>query len=380
MIFGLGTMKHILIDFENTRPEPAQLNALSPEGCHIWLFLGALQQKSLSVDLCEALCRFGQQVHFVRISRLGKNALDFYLAYYLGKITEQDSEALICILSRDTGFDVLVEHLENNELCRGIVRLGEVSDAAQLNRDSKSEFEALPACSTLATESDVLAKTPTNHTVQTVLRLAMTYLRQEGVFHPKSRDNLEKRLYKLALDQEVMADMAHVKTVVDKLLTKEFITVNNEGLLNYHFSHKDLVTRIVQHVAKGKPKSLDALRNVLRPQATAFSLQHGDSDLDIFVDYCQKEGVLRIQGNKVEYPPFAHHQDVTGDTKQELARLTQLFFNKFKNNKPKKHDSLIMSLKAALKINDTQIKNLINYLKQKRYLAISDTGKVVYFK
>ena len=85
MIFGLGTMKHILIDFENTRPEPTQLNALSPEDCHIWLFLGALQQKSLSVDLCEALCRFGQQVHFVRISRLGKNALDFYLAYYLGK-------------------------------------------------------------------------------------------------------------------------------------------------------------------------------------------------------------------------------------------------------------------------------------------------------
>ena len=75
-------MKHILIDFENTQPDAAQLCALNPDDSHIWLFLGKNQQKSLPIELCEALCRFGQRAHFIRIAKTGKNALDFYLAYY----------------------------------------------------------------------------------------------------------------------------------------------------------------------------------------------------------------------------------------------------------------------------------------------------------
>ena len=42
-------MKHILIDFENVQPEPEQLAELDDEQCHIWLFLGRLQQRVLSV-------------------------------------------------------------------------------------------------------------------------------------------------------------------------------------------------------------------------------------------------------------------------------------------------------------------------------------------
>ena len=53
-------MKHILIDFENVQPEASQLSGVGEENCHIWLFLGKLQQKTLSVELCEALCRLTQ--------------------------------------------------------------------------------------------------------------------------------------------------------------------------------------------------------------------------------------------------------------------------------------------------------------------------------
>ena len=151
-------MKHILIDFENVQPEASQLSGVDDENCHIWLFLGKLQQKTLSVELCEALCRFGKNVHFVRVAKTGKNALDFYLAYYLGKITEQDKEALICILSRDGGFDVLVEHLEDTHLCKGIIRLGSLEDAGKneellLEMRKKDEETAIvdPLHSTLLT-------------------------------------------------------------------------------------------------------------------------------------------------------------------------------------------------------------------------------------
>ena len=129
-------MKHILIDFENIKPDAAQLSALD-DSCHIWLFLGAQQinqQKLFSADLCEALCRFGKNVHFLRLSKQGNNALDFYLSYYLGRITERDSEALICILSRDGGYDVLVDHLRQNGLCKGIGRLSNLEEIAREGR------------------------------------------------------------------------------------------------------------------------------------------------------------------------------------------------------------------------------------------------------
>ncbi|WP_245231738.1 PIN domain-containing protein [Neisseria musculi] len=66
------------------------------------------------------MCCFGKNVHFIRVAKTGKNALDLYLAYYLGKITGQDKDALIGILLRDGGFDVLVEHLRAGNFCRGL--------------------------------------------------------------------------------------------------------------------------------------------------------------------------------------------------------------------------------------------------------------------
>ena len=110
-------MQHILIDYENIQPDAAQFAALDESQCHIWLFIGKIQ-KTLPIELCEALCRFGKNAHIIRIAKTGKNALDFYLAYYLGKISEQDKDAIICIFSRDTGFDVLVEHMESGQHCR----------------------------------------------------------------------------------------------------------------------------------------------------------------------------------------------------------------------------------------------------------------------
>ncbi|PSJ80642.1 hypothetical protein C7N83_05000 [Neisseria iguanae] len=62
------------------------------------------------------------------MAKTGRNTLDFYLAYYLGKIIEQDNGALICILSRDGGFDVLVGYLEDAGHCKGIVRLAVLED------------------------------------------------------------------------------------------------------------------------------------------------------------------------------------------------------------------------------------------------------------
>ncbi len=105
-------MKHILIDYENIQPK--SFEGIEVNDSHIWLFLGVNQQKSLPLELVESLLEFDHRnVHIIKMQHSGKNALDFYLSFYLGKISEIDSQANVCILARDSGYDVLVDHLNS---------------------------------------------------------------------------------------------------------------------------------------------------------------------------------------------------------------------------------------------------------------------------
>src|SRR5262249_48607087 len=42
----------------------------------------------------------------------GKNALDFHIAFYLGEYLARDRDTQCVILSKDTGFDPLIDHLK----------------------------------------------------------------------------------------------------------------------------------------------------------------------------------------------------------------------------------------------------------------------------
>lgn len=133
-------MKHILIDYENIQPK--SFNDIQTKECHIWLFLGVNQQKSLPLDLVETLLRFdNKNVHIIRMQHTGKNALDFYLSFYLGKISAIDDQADVCILARDSGYDVLVEHLNSVYDGMDITRLAN-TDQLSLTYDLDCSIES----------------------------------------------------------------------------------------------------------------------------------------------------------------------------------------------------------------------------------------------
>jgi hypothetical protein len=52
--------------------------------------------------------------HFIDVSTVGNNAADFHIAYYLGIIASTDPNARLHVISKDTGFDALIEHLLKN--------------------------------------------------------------------------------------------------------------------------------------------------------------------------------------------------------------------------------------------------------------------------
>ena len=99
----------ILIDFENV--QPGNLALLRGRDFKIMVFLGATQAK-LPADLACELQALGTNAEYVRCAGSGPNALDFHIAYHVGRLAAEHPEADFHIISRDTGFDPLIRHLK----------------------------------------------------------------------------------------------------------------------------------------------------------------------------------------------------------------------------------------------------------------------------
>lgn len=104
---------YVLIDFENVQPK--NLEILKRHPFKIFVFVGANQTK-LSYDLASAMQDFGENGRYIKISGNGKNSLDFHIAYYIGQLSLKDPEGCFHIISKDTGFDPLIEHLRAKKI------------------------------------------------------------------------------------------------------------------------------------------------------------------------------------------------------------------------------------------------------------------------
>ena len=104
---------YVLIDYENVQPEA--LSVLDEEHFKVLVFVGASQTK-LSFDAAAALQRMGNRAEYIKISGNGSNALDFHIAFYIGQLASSDPTAYFQIISKDTGFDPLIQHLKSKKL------------------------------------------------------------------------------------------------------------------------------------------------------------------------------------------------------------------------------------------------------------------------
>jgi hypothetical protein len=103
----------VLIDFESVQPET--IEELSQDHFSVLMFVGANQAK-ISFDLAAAIQKMGNRAEYIKMSGNGPNALDFHIAFYIGKISAQDPAAYFHIISRDKGFDPLIQHLKTQKI------------------------------------------------------------------------------------------------------------------------------------------------------------------------------------------------------------------------------------------------------------------------
>jgi len=91
------------------------LSVIGAKSVCFTLLLGARQTR-LDVRLVEKLMEHAASVQLIRLTSSGKNALDFALAYYVGRAVAGDPAGYFHIVSKDTGFSPLVEHLKSRHV------------------------------------------------------------------------------------------------------------------------------------------------------------------------------------------------------------------------------------------------------------------------
>jgi hypothetical protein len=123
----------IFVDFENFTKI---IEDIKKADAKIVVLVG-LNQTNKPFTFAKELLDNVSSVELLKVKGQGKNALDFFIAYYLGVYTNRNKELKFIICSNDQGYDPLIKHLNENGI--NIRRLE--TDSKQKNVESKSEIK-----------------------------------------------------------------------------------------------------------------------------------------------------------------------------------------------------------------------------------------------
>ena len=190
---------YVLIDYENVQPKNIEILAKHP--FKVFVFVGAYQTK-IPLDLATAMQKFGTDGDYVQINGNGKNALDFHIACYVGRLSMQDPEGYFHIISKDTGFDPLIKHLRAKK-----IRVHRENDLAEI---------------------PILKISSTTNKDETISAIVKN-LAGRGPSRPrkvKTLSNTINNLFTQKLSEDELADFINI------LRSRKYIVVNN-GSVSY---------------------------------------------------------------------------------------------------------------------------------------------------
>jgi len=101
-------LDHVFVDFENV--QKIDLAVIGSKGVRFTLLVGPRQTK-LAVSMVRKFLQHPDAVQLVQLTSSGRNALDFTVAYYLGRAVAADPNGSFHIVSKDKGYDPLIAHL-----------------------------------------------------------------------------------------------------------------------------------------------------------------------------------------------------------------------------------------------------------------------------
>jgi cytochrome c553 len=137
------TKRLLLVDLENVHKIDL---SLLDETYRAIIYVGAKQNPPKAASKKASAHRF-QRVDFQKIEGTGKNALDFHIAFQLGRIIETEPDTECIVLSPDKGFDPLMAHLNKIGLsCRRVNAMAELAAATVAVAAVDANDPALTVC------------------------------------------------------------------------------------------------------------------------------------------------------------------------------------------------------------------------------------------
>lgn len=187
---------YILIDYENVQPKA--VSGLDADHFKVFLFVGANQNK-LPYELTTALHKLGNhRAEYIKMGGNGTNTLDFHIAFYIGQLAAQDPEGYFHIISKDTGFDPLIQHLKDRKIA---------------------------ALRSKALEDIPLLKTANSTPIPEKLAVVVTNLKQRGTNKPRTKKTLTSTIN--SLFQKKLGD-EELALLLTELQSKGVIVLNND--------------------------------------------------------------------------------------------------------------------------------------------------------
>ena len=202
--------RYALIDLENVQPE--SLQKLKKDGYRIRVFVGSAQNK-ISVALAAQLQSFGSDAQYIQIEGAGKNALDFHIAFYMGKITATEPGSQFLVISRDTGYDPLLKHLRDQGITAN--RSGAPSTTPKATKVHASVAK--------------LQKSPSQMSLAERAEYACNYLNKAGKAKPAKLKTLTSAMTSVF---QKKLDQASIGHVINELIKKGIVS-ESQGLLTY---------------------------------------------------------------------------------------------------------------------------------------------------
>jgi hypothetical protein len=262
---------YVLIDYENVQPDLLPL--LSETNIYVIVFVGAAQ-KSVPIDFAAAMQRLGSRATYIKLSGNGSNALDFHIAFYLGVLAVRDPAAYFHIISKDTGFDPLIQHMRAKQVKAH--RFEDVTDipiikkklapplpSASTHESGKNEHSAAPAfvdatietvapamngnsaqvqapaatvetdaqaCSSPASQN---ASNPSQRSRNERIAFVVVHLQKHRVTRPAKVATLRNHIH--ALFRKQLTDL-EVDDIVIGMKRKNLISIGDDQRITYHLA------------------------------------------------------------------------------------------------------------------------------------------------
>jgi len=224
---NLPPTNHVLVHYENVCDIDTTI--LDNKNAMLVLLVGA-GRTTLNLSLVEKLLLHAASVQLVRLASKGKNALDFTLAYYLGCCATAHPNGFFHIISKDKGFDPLVEHLQGQH-----IRVRRHDDFATLNfsprpKPSTGELAVRPPNPTPHPTPE--AKVPSDGMPS---EQVLAYLRKTPSNRPKTR---KKLLSYVVTHLGNATSETEAESVIEDLCQGGHVVIDAKGAVTYWLDRK----------------------------------------------------------------------------------------------------------------------------------------------